>query len=484
MALQNDEVEPLLLGQGDEEKEHIVSIESGGEDASIPESPRITKSQIQGKISPHTHETQLLSESGDEDDRSGSHLISNTDTIIHMLKGNIGTGILAMPDAIKNSGLLVGNIGLVFMATICIHCMHLLVKNSQELCRRTGLPFLTYADVAETCFATSSSNRLKALAPAARTVINTFLCITQLGFCCVYFVFVAQNLQQIFDHYYGSVNYHVYMVIILLPMLLLASIRNLKYLSPVSMLANLLQFVGLGIIFYYLFQDLPFTWERKMFATWGQLPLYFGTAIYAFEGIGVVLPLENQMKTPGDMKGWNGVLNTSMVIVSCLYMAVGFFGYLKYGDAVLGSITLNLPVGQFLATLVKIMMSLAVFFTYALQFYVPVEIILPWVHRRVSAQHHIKAEYALRYLMVMLTFSLAAAIPKLDLFISLVGSVSSSTLALMAPAVIDTVTVGEKGTRSRTLKNIFIFLVGFFGFLTGSYVSIRNIIQYFISGGE
>ena len=28
-----------------------------------------------------------------------------------MLKGNIGTGILAMPDAIKNSGLIVGNVG-------------------------------------------------------------------------------------------------------------------------------------------------------------------------------------------------------------------------------------------------------------------------------------------------------------------------------------------------------------------------------------
>ena len=81
---------------------------------------------------------------------------------------------------------------------------------------------------------------------------------------------------------------------------------------------------------------------------------------------------------------------------------------------------------------------------------------------RVSAEHHLKAEYALRYLMVMVTFSLAAAIPKLDLFISLVsarslagphswcpqvGSVSSSTLALMAPAVIDTVTQGDRCSR-------------------------------------
>ena len=92
------------------------------------------------------------------------------------------------------------------------------------------------------------------------------------------------------------------MAIILLPMLVLVSIRNLKYLSPVSMLANLLQFVGLGIIFYYLLQDIPPISERKLFSSWGQLPLYFGTAIYAFEGIGIVLPLENEMKTPGDMK--------------------------------------------------------------------------------------------------------------------------------------------------------------------------------------
>lgn len=269
------------------------------------------------------------------------------------------------------------------------------------------------------------------------------------------------------------------MAFILVPMLMLASIRNLKYLSPVSMLANILQMAGLGIIFYYLFQDLPYSWERKAFSSWGQLPLYFGTAIYTFEGIGVVLPLENQMKTPGDMKGWNGVLNTSMVIVSCLLIAVGFFGYLKFGEDSTGSITLNLPVDEFLATLVKIMMSLAIFFTYALQFYVPVGLINPAIQRRISPEYHVRAEYALRFFLVMVTFSLAAAIPRLDLFISLVGSISSSTLALIAPAVIDTVTQGENCSRLRLGKNVFVFTIGFFGFLTGTYVSLKNIIKYF-----
>lgn len=50
------------------------------------------------------------------------------------------------------------------------------------------------------------------------------------------------------------------------------------------------------------------------------------------------------MKTPQDFGGWNGVLNTGMVVVAILYSAVGFFGYLKYGNAATkGSVTLLLP---------------------------------------------------------------------------------------------------------------------------------------------
>lgn len=52
------------------------------------------------------------------------------------------------------------------------------------------------------------------------------------------------------------------------------------------------------------------------------------------------------MSNPDDFMGYNGVLNTAMIIVTCGYLAVGFFGYLKYGDEVHGSITLNLPPGD------------------------------------------------------------------------------------------------------------------------------------------
>ena len=55
-----------------------------------------------------------------------------------------------MPDALKNSGLWFGTGGLLLIGAMCVHCMHLLVQCSHELCSRTGDSSLSYADMAET----------------------------------------------------------------------------------------------------------------------------------------------------------------------------------------------------------------------------------------------------------------------------------------------------------------------------------------------
>ena len=66
-----------------------------------------------------------------------------------------------------------------------------------------------------------------------------------------------------------------------------------------------------------------------------------------------VLPIENRMKSPGDFGGMNGVLTTGMTLVVCLYLAVGWFGYLVYQNDVLGSITLNLPTNTWFVEFIK-----------------------------------------------------------------------------------------------------------------------------------
>ncbi|KOB75475.1 Amino acid transporter, partial [Operophtera brumata] len=99
----------------------------------------------------------------------------------------------------------------------------------------------------------------------------------------------------------------------------------------------------LSIQTYCALTLVPLVLEREMVASVSTWPLFLSTVIFAMEGIGVVMPVENEMAHPEKFLGCPGVLNTAMVIVICSYGVVGFFGYVQFGDAVKGSVTLNLP---------------------------------------------------------------------------------------------------------------------------------------------
>ncbi|VVD00350.1 unnamed protein product [Leptidea sinapis] len=408
------------------------------------------------------------------------HPTSNIDTLIHLLKGNIGTGILAMPDAFKNAGLFLGVIGTLFMGAICTHCMHILVLCSNELCVRNQKPAMGFAEVVEDAFSVGPVIFRK-YAKSIRNVVNVFLVITQLGFCCVYFLFVATNLQDTMQFFRIHMGVHSYLALLFPPMVALGMLKNLKYLTPVSLIAAIMTAWGLMVTFYYILQDLPHTSTVKAFATWHQLPLYFGTAIYAFEGIGMVLPLENNMKTPQDFGGWTGVLNTGMVIVAALYTAIGFFGYLKYGDHILGSITLNLP-NDALAQSVRAVMAVAIFLSYGLQFYVPMNIVWPFIKSKLSNEKALQyGEAVTRFVLISFTFIAAALIPNLSSIISLVGAFSSSALALVFPPVIEIVTFWPDrfGKYDWIMwKDCLIIVFGITGFLFGTYASLENILYH------
>ena len=173
----------------------------------------------------------------------------------------------------------------------------------------------------------------------------------QLGFCCVYLVFIPTNLKQVVDiHTTEGPSVQVLMCIVLGPLICFCMIKDLKILAPFSTFANLLMigsmFVILGELF---FSSVPFKAieELELMASYTQWPLYFSSAIYAFEGISLVLPVYNEMRNKNKFSPWNGVLNQAMSIVAIMYFAMGFFGYLKYGGDCMASITLNLPNAVF-----------------------------------------------------------------------------------------------------------------------------------------
>jgi len=420
-----------------------------------------------------------------EEDREREHTISNVETIIHLLKGNIGIGVLTMPIAISNAGLVGGVLGMVFVALITVHCMHCLVSAAQKLVAKKGIEFLDYADTAEAAFLDAGGLWAKNAHHMGR-LINVFLILCQIGSNAVYILFVAQNIMPIVETYLSpGWNYRLYIACLVIPVILICSIKNLRYLSPCSVIANVLEFVGLGIIFYYIFStSLPSTSTVPYFTSLTKFPIFFGTAIFAFEGISVVLPIENQMTKPQDMLGWNGVLNVSMVSIAGLYIAMGFFGYLKYGATTAATITLNLPEGDLLAQSSLLMFSIAIFFSYALQFYVVMDILNPKIRPHVPERLFPVVEWLLRLLLNLLTIGLSATVPWLDLLVSLLGAVKMSTLSLMAPALLDSAANWHSDTSSfwfyvRTLKNSLVFLVGLLACVLGTYISMQDIINNF-----
>ncbi|XP_076343746.1 proton-coupled amino acid transporter 2-like isoform X1 [Tachypleus tridentatus] len=418
-----------------------------------------------------------------------SHKTTNSQTLMHLLKGNTGPGILALPSAFVNSGLLVGTLGIPLMGLLCIHCMHVLVHCSRRLCSKLERDSLDYSRVTFYAFKLGPPP-LQRYSRVARRTVNTFLMLTQFGFCCVYFVFVSTSIKEVVYNYTkAEISIHGYLSILLPFVILLAMVRSLRHLALASTIANVLQVLGMCIIFFNLFQHLPPTSSRPLTESLSKLPLYFGTTIYAFEGIGVVLPLENEMQNPQDFGGCNGVLNTGMVIVCCLYVAVGFFGYLKFGKEVKGSITLNLPPEP-AYELVRLMFAIAVFLSYAIQFYVPLQFIWPFIRKKRRLENWMSSktqrmwEYLLRALLVLLTYCLAVAIPRLDLFISLVGALASSSLALVFPCVLEMIVFWDEDMTSSQwiklfMKNTCIATIGILGFATGTYASVNAIVDAF-----
>jgi proton-coupled amino acid transporter len=89
-------------------------------------------------------------------------------------------------------------------------------------------------------------------------------------------------------------------------------------------------------------------------------------------------------------------------------------------------------------------------------------------------------ENLFRIVLVVFTFSLAVNVPRIDLFISLVGAIASSTLAIIIPPILDIIVFYEASNRSKVklVKNILIIIFGFYIFIAGTWVSVNDIIEY------
>lgn len=154
------------------------------------------------------------------------------DTLMHLFKAYAGSGVFGMADAIKNGGIVVGGIMTMIIACIYVHMQHILADASDfqmaanNLAKRPG-----FADTLHMCVLNSKNENLRRLAPFMRKACNIMICMTQLGVCCVYIVFVSSNVKNVLDFHGYVIDIHILMLYLFVPIWLTSLVGILKYMG-------------------------------------------------------------------------------------------------------------------------------------------------------------------------------------------------------------------------------------------------------------
>ncbi|XP_026679970.1 proton-coupled amino acid transporter-like protein CG1139 [Diaphorina citri] len=308
---------------------------------------------------------------------------SDTGALLHMLKSSLGSGILAMPMAFKNSGLMLGAFGTIIVGILCTYCVHMLLISNTFIYSHSKLFFFReFVNMALlSTYYLGNTVYVVFIASSFREFVNMALLSTYYLGNTVYVVFIASSFKQVIDNHMNidlniriyiiivcipliplgiirnlknlvvfsavatvfimvgividnhmniDLNIRIYIIIVCIPLIPLGIIRNLKNLVVFSAVATVFIMVGIAFTLYFTVTDLPDTSTRHNVAPFTQFPLFFSTVLFAMEGIGTVLPIENSMKKPGHFLGKFGVLNISAISLTASRYIPGSRAFLSF----------------------------------------------------------------------------------------------------------------------------------------------------------
>lgn len=327
-------------------------------------------------------------------------------TVFTILKSFIGSGILFLPKAFQNGGMLFSIIGLSISALLSTFCMLRLTTCSNAVMSAYGFSNVSYGMLGE-----------KAFGRAGRLAVNVSLVLSQIGFCCSYLIFVQKNIGEVilqaFNIQNSLASYSWTLIILQIPLYTpLTWVRHIEYFAITNLVADVLILFGLLYIIQYsvhtLGENLPesSTWENFNSQNWA---LFLGTAVYCFEGIGLVIPIYDAMDDQIKHK-FPRILSSTILFLVCFFSLFAGIVYAAFGENTESVVTLNLPsAGESYATMtVQLTYSLALVLTYPLMLYPVVKILEGYLfpHRRVKGFWRWQKN-AFRFALVCLTAAIA-----------------------------------------------------------------------------
>lgn len=398
-------------------------------------------------------------------ERALRHKASTFKAVLLLLKSFIGTGVLFLPKAFDNGGWAFSAVCLLVCAVASFMCFVSLIATKDKV----GVN--GYGDLG-----------LKLFGRKMKFMILLSIALSQIGFSAAYVVFTATNLKVFCENVLGVnrdavglAGYILFQALLFIP---LAWTRNIAKLSGTTLVADV--FILLGLIYvyyypsYYIFKHGIASESMQMFnkSDWS---LFVGTAIFTFEGIGLLIPIQESMEKPAL---FNKCLLGVMGVVTFLFISTALLCYSAFGSEVEVVVLLNFPPDSPLTKSSQLLYALAILLSTPLQLFPAIRILENWSFpTNASGKHNPRIKWLKNYFRtaVVILTSLVAWIGAndLDKFVSLVGSIACVPLIYVYPPLLHFKAFKDSGaSKISAMVDLSIATIGVLIMIYNSYQSI------------
>ncbi|GJC93597.1 transmembrane amino acid transporter [Colletotrichum higginsianum] len=395
--------------------------------------------------------------------RGGSGKNSPMSAALLLLKSFVGTGVLFLPRAYLNGGMTFSNAVLLGVAALSYYCFVLLVTTRLKVEGSFGdLGGILYGKW-------------------MRGTILTSIVISQIGFVAAYMVFTSENLQAVILAVSDcKTNIPVKWLILLQVLVFLpfSLLRDIEKLSFTALIADAFILLGLAYLLYYDILTLSTNGlaDIIMFNR-NDWTLFIGTAIFTFEGIGLIIPIQESMKDP---RKFPRVMLAVMIIISVIFIGMGAISYAAYGSKTETVVLLNMPQDNKMVNSVQFLYSIAIMLSIPLQLFPAIKITENALFTKSGKYNpYIKWQKNLyRFFFVILCAVIAwGGADDLDKFVALVGNFACIPLVYIYPPLLH-----YKAVAKNRLWKISDIVLCIFGFVAMAYTTTLTVYSW--AGGS
>jgi len=417
----------------------------------------------------------------------------------------IGAGVLGLPYAFKEAGILEGVVIMSFVGYLSVTAMLLLIDCKDHILKNKFQQNsnISYKKLQQEDTENLINNRQIEIKPSTPTIdednigygdvgfyaygkfgallVDVAIVVSQTGFCCAYLIFISENMAQYITNGEKYTNFLIYLMVV--PLTLLCLLRKLNKLAVFSLVADFANISAYLIVFWFDFEHAHTVRneiKQKNIKSHSHIhpkemdlsgfPFFAGMAVYCYEGAGMILSLEGSMERSVRHK-FRGVFKLAMLLITTLYIVFGVCGYMSFGPETDQIITLNLPPGLFPA-LVKMFLCFSLFFTYPVMMF-PVIQIIQKRSKKCRDSHYVGN--IVRGMMVILTGLVVMVIPSFSTLMVLIGACICSPLAFILPALFHLKIFNKNLSKSKRFMDYLIILVGIFAYIIGSMDAVKRL---------